>query len=231
MRQNIYDYDYELRRARSKRIMTVTVTSVLVIAFLTLFFNLVMFPVVVKSDSMSSEVDRNSVVFVMPLDRNPSRGDIILVNRRDGVSLSWWQNALDSLVAFFTLQQYRPFAHSSKVTGNSCLRRVLALPGDSVYMKDFILYVKPAGQTHFLTEFELAKSPYQLTISAPKAGSTLLALSSSFEEFVLGPDQYFVLADNRESGSDSRVWGAVPESLVGGRAVLEAFPFNKFSLL
>ena len=105
MRQNIYDYDYELRRARSKRIMTVTVTSVLVILLLTLFFNLVMFPVLVKSDSMSTELERNSVVFVMPLDRNPSRGDIILVDRRDGLELSWWQNAIDAVVGFFSLQQ------------------------------------------------------------------------------------------------------------------------------
>lgn len=231
MRQNIYDYDYELRRARSKRIMTVTVTSVLVILLLTLFFNLVMFPVLVKSDSMSTELERNSVVFVMPLDRNPSRGDIILVDRRDGLELSWWQNTIDAVVGFFSLQQYRPFAHSPNVTGNSCLRRVLALPGDSVYMKDYILYVKPAGQTHFLTEFELVRTPYQLSLSAPRSGTDVLAPVGSFDEITLSSDQYFVLADNRMSGTDSRVWGPMIEKGIRGRAVLEAFPFNKFSSL
>ena len=47
---------------------------------------------------------------------------------------------------------------------------------------------------------------------------------------ILKADQYFVLADNRIEGADSRVWGSISSSRIKGRAVLEYFPFSKFNI-
>ena len=48
-----------------------------------------------------------------------------------------------------------------------------------------------------------------------------------FDEILLGPDEYFVLADNRVEGTDSRIWGSVPQENIQGKAVLQYFPFRR----
>ena len=44
---------------------------------------------------------------------------------------------------------------------NNQLRRVIGMPGDIIYMRDYVLYVKPAGEKHFLTEFEIIEKNYE----------------------------------------------------------------------
>ena len=48
---------------------------------------------------------------------------------------------------------------------------------------------------------------------------------------VLGENEYFVLADNRVSSVDSRIYGTVDVSELKGKAVLRFFPFNSFDSL
>jgi len=40
------------------------------------------------------------------------------------------------------------------------------------------------------------------------------------QEVVVGPDEYYVLGDNRDNSSDSRYWGMVPKANIIGRASL-----------
>lgn len=47
----------------------------------------------------------------------------------------------------------------------------------------------------------------------------------------LGPDQYFMMGDNRSSSSDSRFFGPIPEDLVVGRAFLRIWPLGELSSL
>ena len=232
MRQNVYDYSFELRRLRRKRITFVfsIVTSTFLVV--TLFLNFILFPVYVKSDTMERDIVKGSAVFVTPLLHNPKRGDVYYIAQKDIEELTKTQRFINSVSRFFTFQKYYPFGFSygDKVSSRSFLRRVIAIPGDSIYMKDYILYIKPRGENLFLTEFELSEKSYNANIYSIPAEWEDLGISGTMDEIMLADDEYFVLSDNRIECSDSRLWGAITADRFKGRVLLEYFPFNKIHL-
>ncbi len=51
------------------------------------------------------------------------------------------------------------------------------------------------------------------------------------KHFELKDNEYFVMGDNRNHSSDSRVWGPVPRKLLIGRAFLRLLPISKIDIL
>lgn len=47
------------------------------------------------------------------------------------------------------------------------------------------------------------------------------------QHYTIEPDHYFAMGDNSDESSDSRMWGAVPEKAVIGRAIFIYYPFSK----
>jgi signal peptidase I len=88
--------------------------------------------------------------------------------------------------------------------GGLVVKRIIALPGESVYFKKGIVYVN--GQR--LKEDYLF--PHTLTFALEKSEDELICC---------GKDQYFVLGDNRGNSTDSRVFGAVPRQNILGKVV------------
>ncbi|MBP5357688.1 MAG: signal peptidase I [Treponema sp.] len=228
MKQNVYDYSFELRRSRKKSITAAfTVTGILVVV-LTLVCNLVLFPVFVRSDSMGPDITKNSAVFVSPLFRSPKRGDLVYLSRLDDEKQPVPLSILNKIVSFFTFQQIEPFGHTDRLTGQPTVRRVMALPGDTIYMKDYMLFVKPQDKSLYLSEFEMAEKEYSIQIYSVPVEWDGLGSTGNMEPLTLGEDEYFVLADNRIEALDSRLWGCIPGERIKGKVILEYFPFKKF---
>ncbi len=92
------------------------------------------------------------------------------------------------------------------------VKRVIGLPGDTVR-------VDANGQV-FVNDVRITE-PYVNDLTNPYEPNT----------WKLGPNQYFVLGDNRGDSSDSRAWGPVPRANIIGKAALVYWPFDDLHLL
>ena len=99
-----------------------------------------------------------------------------------------------------------------KLIRQSFVKRVIALPGETVEIIEGVVYIDGAPlQEPYL---DPARCRFRLQMSAR----------------TLGEDQYFVLGDNRDSSKDSRRIGPLPSSMLVGRVRRVIFPFGPHPL-
>lgn len=232
MKEKLEKYSYSIRKERQRKALNVILFFVLIFALVNLIISYLLFPVRQLSTSMTPDLPENSLILATPIVTNIKRGDVVLIDSKETKQeYSFFQKSADSIVRFFTAQQISPYEKSYLPGSKQKLRRVIGLPGDTFYMRDYVLYVKPAGDKHFLTEFEIAEDLYNVTFYvAPGGWDSSIGVKGSFDETVLGPDEYFVLGDNRKSCDDSRLWGPVKINDINAKALLCYFPFTSLKL-
>jgi len=156
-----------------------------------------------------------------------NRGSIVLVDMRRNNNRNIALRAVDGVVRFFTAQRISIFSG-----GQYYIKRVIALPGDEISMSNFVFRVKVQGSPYSLTEFELSDRPYHPEIpQIPQLWDESIPFSGSMDTIILGPDECFVVSDDRGNTNDSRTWGTISPSLVTARAVLRFWPVMKIELL
>lgn len=89
------------------------------------------------------------------------------------------------------------------------IKRVIGLPGEKVEIK---------GGKVFINGRALDETSY--------LGNTSFTDEKGFTEVTLKKGEYFVLGDNRQASSDSRIWGVVPRDRIIGRVFIRAWPFS-----
>ena len=231
MEKNIYAISYKLRRELERKILSVLGIVLLFFLLVSLFLNFVLFPVANKSDSMSPDIPAGSYEFVSPLLKNPERGDVILLSNYEKSGLNPVKKVIRQLVLFVTMRKWQPFEENSGFGTRPVIRRVVGMPGDTIYIDHYVVFIKPAGQNHFLTEFEVTESKYNARILVPPAlWDADFGAKASVEKITLSEDEYFVLGDDRLTASDSRIWGPVKQKSIIGKVLMLYFPFGKFKL-
>jgi len=159
----------------------------------------------------------------------PERGDVVLMSLPSREQRSWISRLGASLARFLTLQ-YFDLPDSDKISEIPVIMRVVAIPGDSVRMEDFIAYVKPGGQSHYLTEYEVSGRTYDIDgIQTVEGWNKELPLSGNLPFIELGQDQFFVVGDNRMTAADSRFFGPVTSKDLIGRVVGRYWPLDRLS--
>lgn len=224
-------FSYQLKKERRKRTGFIILFFICLYIFINIVITYLVYPVCQNSLSMIPDVSEKSAVMVSPVVSNYSRGDIVLLKERKSFSKNFFKKQADIFIRFFTAQQISIFEKSDLPSTKPHLRRIVGMPGDTIYMRDYVLYIKPAGEKHFLTEFEIVENPYNVTFFVPPADwDTEIGVKGSFDEITLGYDEYFVLADNRKSSDDSRLWGAVKSEDIKAKVLMCYFPFKNFRL-
>ncbi len=96
------------------------------------------------------------------------------------------------------------------------IKRIIGIPGDTIAINGDIVTIY--NKEH--PDGFVLKEPYR---------GPMTSESSSTE--VLGSGEYFVMGDNRDNSSDSRMWGVLQDRLIVGRALLRLFPIAEAGYL
>jgi signal peptidase I len=100
------------------------------------------------------------------------------------------------------------------------IKRVVAGPGDEIYIREGHVFRRAAGTSTFVRE----QDPY------------IKACGSSSEcnfptPITIPAGRWFMMGDNRGDSDDSRFWGPVPTGWIIGQAVLTYWPPDRVGIL
>ena len=98
------------------------------------------------------------------------------------------------------------------------IKRIIGLPGETVEISRGRVDIYKAGEGE---KKILDESAY-----LPAGTATDGQLTKE-----LGPNEYFVMGDNREFSSDSRAWGEVPRDAIVGKVFVRIFPLSAFAYI
>ena len=91
------------------------------------------------------------------------------------------------------------------------VKRLIALPGDHIAMRDGITYVndEPVDETEYIADPD----------------------TRPYGPWTLGSDEYFVMGDNRNHSNDSRFVGPIHRDMILGKVQLVMWPFNSIRMI
>jgi signal peptidase I len=102
---------------------------------------------------------------------------------------------------------------SSPESGIPLIKRIIGMPGDRVELLDTELYLNGV-----LLDEPYISEPCQLEMCPARSWS-------------IGPDEYFVMGDNRNHSNDSRSFGPIKKDTIIGEALVRYWPPQDWALL
>jgi len=151
----------------------------------------------------------------------PERGDVIVFNT-EGLYVDG-KNGIGRMML-------------EEAGGYYYIKRLAALPGDTVKIVDNQLYVRPAGAEKFIRIQDLdkrfekiysMKGGYHGHLNSFDEKNYQCHSFALGEEFTIPEDEYLMLGDNSSFSMDSRYFGSVPRKNLIGRAWFVFYPFSR----
>jgi signal peptidase I len=99
------------------------------------------------------------------------------------------------------------------------IKRVVAGPGDEIYIKEGHVYRKAAGKSQFVREKD---SYIRACGESPECNFP--------KPIKIPPGHWFMMGDNRGESDDSRFWGPVPTGWIIGQAVATYWPPDRIGI-
>ncbi len=237
-----HKYSYTAQREERKTLVLILIFLLVLLVLFTLIHNYAVTMYRIQSETMQPTLSPEDRVIstplysTEPLEENglsilvpARRGDLVVISPANSDQPGKIKRILRSFVSFVTFQRIIPFSSKDTPGKKPVIRRLLGFPGDTLYFESGILHIKPAGTSHFLTEFELVERSYELQIEPlPDNWDSGLPFSYSFPETTLGGDEYFVMCDNRRNAGDSRIWGSTGRARIIGKVLVRYWPFGLF---
>lgn len=234
------------KQAVARRKKTVIKVILIVFSF-QILFTLFLSTIKIDTISMEPSLKKGSVLIYSPLVYGvniktfngslpqlnaPQRGDLVVltppfVKEKKGFSHLIW-----SVLKFLSFGKINIEAIDSDQWNNKHLvKRIIAIPGDTVKMSEFTALIKLPDSDYFLGEFEVIDSAYDVNLGQLPAGwSDSLPFSGNMDPITLEENQFFVLGDNRMESSDSTSWGVLKRNLIEGKVLLTYWPLKRFKV-
>jgi signal peptidase I len=177
-------------------------------------------PTIVNQTSMYPTFNNNDRLILNRLYRTckttPARGDIITFEAPSVNYLNGEKADLENPTAIYKNEPqglFSKFIYNVVEYGKiSYIKRVIALPGEHVQIKDGKVYIN--GEE--LIEDYLSED----VITQSEGGQ--------FIDIIVPEGTVFAMGDNRGHSSDSRMFGCVPYKKIEGKVVLRFWPLNVF---
>ena len=176
-------------------------------------------PTIVKQTSMWPTLEQNDRLILNRLPRTfgemPERGDIITFEAPSNNATGLIAEEIDNPIAKYDNEPttwWGKFTyHVLEIGKESYIKRVIALPGEHVEIKDGKVYING----------EELDEPY-LT------DDVITEPTGVLNDFIVPENTVFAMGDNREGSKDCRAFGCIPLDKIESTVVLRFWPLNKF---
>ena len=176
-------------------------------------------PTIVKQTSMWPTLEQNDRLILNRLPRTfgemPERGDIITFEAPSNKATGLTAEEIDNPIAKYDNEPttwWGKFTyHVLEIGKESYIKRVIALPGEHVEIKDGKVYING----------EKLDEPY-LT------DDVITEPTGVLNDFTVPENTVFAMGDNREGSKDCRTFGCIPLERIESKVVIRFWPLNKF---
>lgn len=175
-------------------------------------------PTIVKMESMYPTLIQNERLWLNRWGRTtktlPKRGEIITFE--EPAELEYSASEIDKSNPIAKYEERTGFDWFVKdfleIGKRSYIKRVIALPGEHVQIKDGKVYIND----------EELEEPYL------QSGIVTDVIGTGFDDFVVPENSVFAMGDNRNHSTDCRAFGCIPLEKIESTVAIRIWPLNKW---
>jgi signal peptidase I len=235
---------YRKEKTTTRRVLSVVRWLVFIVLLYALITTFLVSSYVVETETMSPLLAEEERLFSSALPygaqlpfldgrllgiSEPARGDLAVVRLPYAREAGYGERVLDFFLRLGTGQTYR--RQPEREMERRVVRRIVGLPGDTVRIQDFVAYVREPGSDSFTSELQLSPTRYEIVRpDLPDGWESQAPFGGTAPERTLGPNEYFVVADNRAQAFDSRHFGPITGSAILEKVVFRYWPMSRFGV-